>query len=41
MTFTIPEFWCGFMAGIVVMILLGLAAGSHLIRKQKASGGGK
>lgn len=27
MTFTIPEFWCGFIAGVVVLFLVAVAIG--------------
>jgi hypothetical protein len=38
MTFTIPEFWCGFIAGVVctILMLAGLAAGQ--MGRQKRGG---
>ena len=33
MTFTIPEFWCGFMAGIICLFLIAASGVAYQSRK--------
>ena len=37
MTFTIPDFWVGFAAGMVTCFLLLMAWSAYLSNKQKAA----
>jgi hypothetical protein len=38
-TFTIPDFWCGFIAGNIVMLGLLLALGQAVLKRKRCKRG--